>query len=670
MGMTPNRPSTSASVLEPALTEGILGNGQAQAEMATAQVRSVLDRTASLRTAPTPTAPDAGQAAAPRPVAIVILTWNALKYTQQCLKALQEVTDHPAWRVVVVDNGSTDGTVEWLEKLDWITLIKNSVNLGFSRGCNIGMAACGPDEDVVLMNNDVIVVHPAWLRDLQRVAYSDPKAGVVGTRLIDGHGRINHLGSYMPPLTLRGHQMGGREMDINQCITDRAVECVVFAQAYVRRECLDAVGRLDEDLFAYFEDTDYCFRALRAGFKVLYAGQVCSIHYHNTSTRENGVDFWSIYERSRKVFSRKWTNWLDDDRHDGELQWHSVVNHPLGYALHSRKMMRALHFAGLRVSYRNVYGHNDGVTDDELINDLMRRQPTRHAPQIAYSQADAFRRVKGGQPRVGWSMLEVTGLPREWVDGCNAMDEVWVPASFNLETFRDSGVRTPVRLMPLGVDTNYFHPEIAGCRPCNRFTFLSVFEWGERKAPEILLRAFAQEFKESEDVMLLLSVYNRDPSVNVQREIDKLGLRRTAPVVVMVNPQFRDYQMGALYRSADCFVLPTRGEGWGMPVLEAMACGLPTIATAWSGPADFLHDGNGYPLNVQEMVKAKARCPYYAGFDWAEPDIEHLRFLMREVFDEPERAKERGLAAAAEVAANYTWEHTARRVKQRLLELA
>ena len=92
-------------------------------------------------------------------------------------------------------------------------------------------------------------------------------------------------------------------------------------------------------------------------------------------------------------------------------------------------------------------------------------------------------------------MLEVTGLPQEWVDGCNSMDEVWVPASFNVETFRDSGVRVPIRVMPLGVDVDYFHPSITGFRPSDRFTFLSVFEWGERKAPEVLLRAFAEEFK-------------------------------------------------------------------------------------------------------------------------------------------------------------------------------
>ncbi|MCA1656729.1 MAG: glycosyltransferase, partial [Actinobacteria bacterium] len=271
--------------------------------------------------------------------------------------------------------------------------------------------------------------------------------------------------------------------------------------------------------------------------------------------------------------------------------------------------------------------------------------------------------------RVGWSMLEVTGLPQTWVDGCNSMDEVWVPSTFNVETFKVSGVRVPIRVMPLGVDVDYFHPGITGYRPSTSFTFLSVFEWGERKAPEVLLRAFAEEFKESEDVLLLLSVANRDPMVDIEQQISDMGLGPSAPIVVMPNLKITGPQMGSLYRSADCFVLPTRGEGWGMPVLEAMACGLPVIATRWSGLADFLHDGVGYPLEPGRLVRAEARCPYYAGFEWADPDVDQLRSLMRTVFEDPAAARAKGLAAASEAASRWTWDHAAEKVRQRLLEL-
>jgi GT2 family glycosyltransferase len=613
-----------------------------------------------------------------RPVAIVILTWNALAFTKRCLAALQERTEHPAWRLIVVDNGSTDGTVEWLaglrgpnavNGLEGITLIANERNLGFTKGCNIGIGAARPDEDIVLMNNDVLVGDPRWLARLQDAAFAEPDTGVVGARLVDGQNVVLHLGAYMMPLTLMGQQMGGFELDVNQANRDRRVESVVFAQAYIRRECLDAVGPLDEDLFAYFEDSDYCLRAQRAGFGVVCAGGVTSVHHQSTSTRENKVDFWSVYGRSRKVFTRKWASWLEEDRYDTEMTWHSVLHQPLGYAVQSRKLMAAMHFAGIKVSYRNAYGQAEAPTKHFLLDDMVARARRPGVPQVALCQADAFSAVNGGY-KIGWTMLEVTGLPPSWVAGCNLMDEMWVPASFNVETFRASGVQVPVRVMPLGVDVDYFHPDIAGFRPSTRYTFLSVFEWGERKAPEVLLRAYTEEFKESDDVLLLLSVFNRDPQVDVHQQIADLDLPPGPPIVVMLNPEFSGYQMGSLYRSADCFVLPSRGEGWGMPVLEAMACGLPVIATDWSGPADFLHDGVGYPLQPAAMVPAEARCPYYAGFDWAEPDPDHLRALMREVASNPDAARAKGLAAAAEVASRWTWDHAAAKVKARLLVLS
>jgi GT2 family glycosyltransferase len=601
------------------------------------------------------------------PVAIIVLTWNAVAYTRKCLERLRSVTEHPAYRVIVVDNGSHDGTVEYLQGLDWITLIANDKNLGYTKANNQGLAATRPDEDVVLLNNDIDVDDPAWLTKLQDAAYSADDVGVVGTRLVDTDGRINHLGSYMAPVTLYGEQVGGLELDINQCIRRKSIECVVFAMAYLRRTCIDAIGPLDEDFFAYFEDTEYCFRATKAGFQVLYAGDVCPIHHHNTSTRENKVDFWGIYEESRKVFRRKWGQWVDHDRYDVDVVWHSVMHRPLGYAMHSRQMMSALNADGVRVSYTNAYGGHDEQPDSRLLGDFMRRKPGPGARHVAYAQCDAFPRVKGS-PRIGWSMLEVTGLPADWVAGCNSMDEVWVPASFNVETFRNSGVTVPIRVMPLGVDVDYLHPGIKPYRPSSRFTFLSIFEWGERKAPEVLLEAYANEFKPSDDVLLLVSVFNADPTIDVEVEVAKLNLPPSAPIALMVNPEFAFYEMGALYRSADAFVLPTRGEGFGVPVLEAMACGLPTIATNWSGPADFLHEGVGYPLESR-LIPAVARCPYYEGFEWADPDVDHLRALMRHVVDHPEEARAKGAAAAAEVAAKHTWQIAARRVHERLLEI-
>lgn len=103
-----------------------------------------------------------------------------------------------------------------------------------------------------------------------------------------------------------------------------------------------------------------------------------------------------------------------------------------------------------------------------------------------------------------------------------------------------------------------------------------------------------------------------------------------------------------------------------MPILESMACGVPAIATNWSAQTDFFNDINGYPIAVKKLIPAKAKCPYYKGFQWAEPDEEHLMYQMKYVYEHREEAKQKGRQASDEVAQKWTWTHTAQKIKSRI----
>lgn len=367
---------------------------------------------------------------------------------------------------------------------------------------------------------------------------------------------------------------------------------------------------------------------------------------------------------------------------DMDVCWHSTLSRPHGYAMISRSMVLALWAAGVNLSYEYLYGpgtvfpvSEEKDLGDERLNALARKKCKKDGTHVVFGQGDAFEYVKSGvvrsSYRVGYSMLEVSGLPEEWVRQANEMDEIWTPSPFNVRTFRDSGVKTPICVMPLGVDTENFDPTVDGFSPEDIFTFLSIFEWGERKAPEILLKAFNETFTRDEPVVLVCKYDNYDEAVEVIIDIDGMDLDPEGGQIVFVANQHVPYgELAQMYRSADCFVLPTRGEGWGMPILEAMACGIPVIATYWSAQQTFMTQANSYPLQVSKLVKARAKCPYYKGFKWAEPDTGHLKSLLRHVYENPQEARQKGERAAADAREKWSLQMCERNIHGRLTEIA
>jgi glycosyltransferase involved in cell wall biosynthesis len=180
------------------------------------------------------------------------------------------------------------------------------------------------------------------------------------------------------------------------------------------------------------------------------------------------------------------------------------------------------------------------------------------------------------------------------------------------------------------------------------------------------LKAFNETFSAREPVRLVCKIFNKDSMLNVREEIRRLRLRESGGKISFIfNREFPYYQLGSFYRSADCYISSGRGEGWDMPLMEAMACGLPTIATDWGAHTEFVHDRISYPLRIRGVVPAEAKCPYYEGFSWADPDPEHLRHLLRHIFENRDEARAKGAAAAREMAEKWTWEQSARRIVAR-----
>jgi glycosyltransferase involved in cell wall biosynthesis len=350
--------------------------------------------------------------------------------------------------------------------------------------------------------------------------------------------------------------------------------------------------------------------------------------------------------------------------------WHSSFAAATGYSGSSLALALELDRRGVALRPLYLYGSDAreqlewGALHPRIA--ALQQGPLRlDWPQVVYGPGDLWAKNSGAY-RVGFSMLEVDGLPQSWIAAGNQLDEVWTPTPWGAEVFRAAGIRVPVHVVPLGVDTTHFKPAVEPRALLHdRTIFVSVFEWAGRKGWDVLLKAYARAFKPNESVLLLLKVESRAPAENPFAAIAQLLPHPTPPIGVICNQRLSLGQLAELYQSADCFVLPTRGEGWGMPVLEAMACGLPAIATNWSGMTAFLNDVNGYPLPIKSLVPAPETTAYYRGLRWAEPDEDALVELLRRVARDPDTRRRKGQRAAAD-AAQWTWRRSVDTVLARL----
>ncbi len=210
-------------------------------------------------------------------VTIIILNWNGLTDTLECLESLAslEYADHT---VMVVDNGSTDGSARIIqERFSGVTLIENDKNLGFAGGNNVGLrqALKGNADYALLLNNDT-KVDPLFLLRLVEVAESDPSIGIVGPTIYyhDEPELTWSAGGAIDWQQGCTRMLGLDERDTGQFGSEpRRVDFVTGCAMLLRRAVLEQAGLLDERFFVYYEETEWCVRVQRAGFKIVHAPQ-------------------------------------------------------------------------------------------------------------------------------------------------------------------------------------------------------------------------------------------------------------------------------------------------------------------------------------------------------------------------------------------------------------
>lgn len=350
------------------------------------------------------------------------------------------------------------------------------------------------------------------------------------------------------------------------------------------------------------------------------------------------------------------------------INWIGSFSQGQGYSGSAEHMIVALSKRGVDV--RTMSFSRDNKKNNTTSGRSIRQKPFRLSDiGLAYGFPNSFSSLAFNKYKIGFTMFETDKLPSgvengsngwsgqtgDWLDCLKELDLLLAPSHFCKELFIEQGATVPIEVVPLGVDleTYKYIP-----RPIqkDKYTFLMLGTLTIRKNPGYALSAFLDLFKDREDVELVLKTqdgtlgYMQMPYKNV-RIIDRRATQE---------------EMNQYYADADCFLFPSRGEGFGLPPLEAMATGLPVIFSANTGMLDFADDKYGYP--IRKMVKTPAtNFPAKWGNvgNWFNPDYQEFKSLMKYVFENKAEARQKGYYASEWVKENWNYDRTA----QKLIEI-
>jgi glycosyltransferase involved in cell wall biosynthesis len=348
----------------------------------------------------------------------------------------------------------------------------------------------------------------------------------------------------------------------------------------------------------------------------------------------------------------------------------------LGVGEHARRYMEALRLAGVRVSARDV--HLDGRDSVAIALPRARhrwaRQPAFNLlcmnPEqlLPYLESDGAPPLRG-RTSIGVWTWEVDVLPPGWTEAASRLTEIWTNSQFAAQIIATgTGARALAFPPPLSASMLADPPRTGTDGP---FTALVVFDYLstlERKNPLGAIEAYRRAFDQGDGARLIVKSMNAVHRPRARAEIeDAVGGRRD---VELRDGTVSTAERDALIGSCDCLISLHRSEGFGMSLAEAMAAGKSVVATGYGGNTEFMDSDNSYLVRFVPALVGEGVEHYPRGAAWAEPDVGHAAELLREVFEQPARARERAALGRADVRSRLAPQRVGDSMAARLRELA
>ena len=359
-----------------------------------------------------------------------------------------------------------------------------------------------------------------------------------------------------------------------------------------------------------------------------------------------------------------------------ELIFYAPVWGQSGFEQLSRGLILALDQMGVDIELRPAQEWNAervGLSQS-VLSRLVRMTNTRVnplAPHVIY-QLPKGQPITKDAPSICYTLFETNRCPQPWMHSLMQMDKILVFSEFNRKGWIESGIpENKIASLPPAVDSFVYNPDGPRMSISNKkgFVFLTSGDFTERKNFEAVLEAFVKEFNGSEAVTLLIKSHfggfikrHRRDCINKFKEIAQRFAGDNPPRILFWGDKISEQAMASLYRSADAFVLTSRGEGLGMQYLESMASGIPVIHADWSAHTDYLNAFNSYPVaattHIIDDPNYISKCLAALNSKWCQVNIDDLRCAMRHVVSNYGEAKDKA-AKSLEWAREATWANMA-----------
>jgi glycosyltransferase involved in cell wall biosynthesis len=326
------------------------------------------------------------------------------------------------------------------------------------------------------------------------------------------------------------------------------------------------------------------------------------------------------------------------------IVWNGPFSDPSGYGKAARD-----YFDALSRTEHNVYIHNiryyQGNSTGHISPDLAMRleaatwQSGQYDIHVEHKTPNELSLIHGRS--VGYTVWETSCLPPGFVRSCNYKDEIWTASEYSKQALINGGVERPIEVIPHIIDTDKFRP-----MPRRKKMFVVLFqgEFTTRKGADLAIRSFARAFDKGDNVLLLLKTYlinsvhyGHRYIENKVKEIlyEEKGDR--APAYRIYDRFVPDDELPNIYNAADVFLFPSRGEGFGITLAEAMACGKLAIVPTLGGHTDF----TSHPYSVIYVDSQSVPIPdhmleddrkIYRGQNWIEPNISCLTAALYDAY--------------------------------------